>query len=130
MNEPPRLPGPSDHARPDSQASDPAKKDRRRRSQGHIPQVKQILEMLAKLPLLVTLGHITPGQSNAILRVLTTMLTQLQGNSGPATTPGVDLPTVKESLRRTPELFDLVAPMLSEEQLAEVLDDEETSLGA
>ena len=111
----------------DSPQSD--RRGRRRQQQArspYIPPIAKILESMAKLPQLVAIGIITPAQCNSIHAVLKTMLDELRGTGKAAAAAQILPQTLKDAIRHSPELLDFMAAWLSEDQLREILDDEDS----
>jgi hypothetical protein len=95
----------------------------RRSSEHHIPDRNGILVTMARLPQLVAAGIVSPGQSNAMLATLRTLLSQLPNESARSAVHGINPASLRDAVRTTPELLDLISPLLSETQLAELLDE-------
>jgi hypothetical protein len=83
---------------------------------------------LARLPPLVAAGVLTPAQSNAMQTVCKTLLEYLREDGDAKAFLG-NAATIREAVRKTPELLSVIAPLLSPDQLTEFVDDDDCGDG-
>jgi hypothetical protein len=118
----PRLPSPGDQDngrdRADqAETSDDGSPQPRQGKGPRIPSIDEILGMLLQLNGLVTLGLISPAKANVLQRNLRTILDVLQKRT--RTDQHELAPEALAGLcRDNPQLLNLLAPFLSEEQMA------------
>ncbi len=116
---------------------DPNRNRHRRSGQGrrepppqelHIPSRRAILATLTKLPQLVATGVLTPAQANSMRATLEILLNELRQDSHQ--TSGAkdgNVSQLRDVLRRNPELLNALAPLLSDHDLSQLIDDDDTN---
>jgi len=102
---------------------------RRRPDDHHIPDRNAILAFLVRLTQAQMAGFVSPQQGNAINATLRNLLDHLPNDRESAAPDGSLPATLVEHLRANPTLLEAMMPLLSDQQLAELADDEEPADG-
>jgi hypothetical protein len=97
---------------------------RKKADANHLPSRNAILATLARLPQLVATGLMTPGQSNSIHGIMRTLLQNLPSAEG-ASVPADTKATLRDVLKDNPDLLHALAPMMSDDDLDDLVDDKE-----
>jgi hypothetical protein len=119
MNDMTNVDGAGNEQQPDP-SCDETKADQRRKGRRHPGQVlnqQQCLAGLSQLPGLLAMNMIKPGQANAMRGAFRDVLQfHLQANRSGAADglPDEDLLAL---LRKTPEMFSMLEPLLTDEQI-------------
>jgi hypothetical protein len=124
----PLLPGPApggDDHHPDDGDQHP-EEARAHRSQGtakrrHVASEEECLAALSGLPAMVALGMLSTAKANTIRGTYTAILQHLRQKQTSANRGGVNDDVLDDLLLRHPELANLLAPLLSEEQIASIM---------
>jgi hypothetical protein len=110
---------PRDGARHERRANG---RGRTQRAPHHIPSRLAIAATLARIPQLVAAGMISPAQANAMVTPLRVLLTALP-DASPCQKSSMDTNSLRDIFREQPDLLHALAPLFSDEQLQELVDD-------
>lgn len=100
---------------------------RQRSQRGTIPSEQDCLRMLAALNTLLLMGFIDPRRATAIRGGLAELLRHFRGRANSAVQPALSEADLAKLLQADPSIVDLVAPFLTEEQIAFLLRREKES---
>jgi len=132
-----RLPGPPSEdtatsqggtppPNPESAATDGAKRQQRGRRGQKRPRTRdELLDAMEKLFSLVALGVLTTVQANTMRAILDSLLKHQQPTQHHPANGRLDVTELRRIFREQPLLFDLLAPLLSNEMLDEIMRDPE-----
>jgi hypothetical protein len=114
-----------DEPHPQDRHGDPPRQQSRGRHsrEYHLPNRQAILAALNGLTHLVAAGILTPGQSNAMINAFRLQLANLPREVEPARANQVNPASLRDAVRMAPDLLDLIAPLLSDEQLRQLVDE-------
>lgn len=125
MGDPPRS-----GARSGARNTNGSSRGRRRPQSRHIPRRSDILASLKRLPQLVAIGAITATQCNAICGVLKLLLQTIDGGAAPPPPlGGLHATSLQAAVAANPDLLHLLAPLLSDEELNELVGAEDDGDG-
>jgi len=94
----------------------------RRRRNNTVPTAEQCLHQLGQLPGLIAMGVIKPAQASAIRATLGEILRDHRRTAAAGGAIGDD--QVEQLLGQSPEVLNLIAPLLTDAQLDKVMDDD------
>jgi hypothetical protein len=116
------LPSPGEDPTTNGQADhDPGRYSNGRSRQRNVRSAEECLNVLDHLAGMVAMGLITPARANAIRALMHEILAYHQRSaSGPSTATPLDRDML-ERLRRDPQLMNMMAPLLTPEQIAELM---------
>ena len=106
----------------------PGKSSSRQRSgtkQRSAPDTDDCLDALGQLPGLIAMGLVTTAQANAIRGVYSTILQQHHRTRAGRDQAQLDDADVMAILRENPSMLSMLAPLLTDEQVAAIMDDSE-----
>lgn len=114
--------------KPSSAAMVPRKSSGRQRSgtkQCSAPDPDACLDSLGQLPGLIAMGLVTTAQANAIRGVYSTILQQHHRTRAGRDQAQLDDADVMAILRDNPSMLSMLAPLLTDEQIAAIMEDAE-----
>lgn len=94
-----------------------------RSKQPTVPDAEACLCALGQLPGLIAMGLVTTAQANAIRGVYNTILQQHHRSRMGSEQPQLDDVQVTEMLRTNPGMLNMLAPLLTEEQIAAIMEE-------
>ncbi len=106
----------------------PGKSSDRQRSgakQRTAPDTDACLDALGQLPGLIAMGLVTTAQANAIRGVYSTILQQHHRTRAGRDQAQLDDADVMAILRDNPSMLSMLAPLLTDEQVAAIMEDSE-----
>jgi hypothetical protein len=96
---------------------------RHRQHEHFVPSRAAVLATLVKVSQFLMAGLIKPGQANAIVSALRTVLSHLPDENSPAASGAVNIASLREAVTKMPELMVMLESLLSDEQLREMYED-------
>ena len=114
--------------RPSTTVTVPGKSSGRQRSgakQRTAPDTDACLDALGQLPGLIAMGLVTTAQANAIRGVYSTILQQHHRTRAGRDQAQLDDADVMAILRENPSMLSMLAPLLTDEQIAAIMEDSE-----
>jgi hypothetical protein len=124
------ISGPGD-AEPEKLGNEQSQNGNRRESAGHhgeprsqrpaLPSEADCLLAIARVAGLIAMGFLTPSQGNAVRAAFRDILQHYKGKAKDAQQP-VSNADVMDVLRTDPKLLDLLAPLLTPDQLDMVMN--------
>ncbi|MBW3596972.1 MAG: hypothetical protein KY475_06820 [Planctomycetes bacterium] len=96
---------------------------RGRRHDRVIPTAEDCLDAMARLPGLLTLGVLNSAQVNAIRAIYAGILQYHQRSQARDERQGISNADVIELMRSNPAILSMLEPLLTDEQIAMVMDD-------
>jgi hypothetical protein len=114
------LPEPN-HARRNDQSHEQPYQNSGSRRRETVRDREWILNALAALAGLVAIGTIKPAKANAIRACYDSMLKGSQSNEQQSTAEVLSNAQLLEAMRLDPEVFNLLEPLLTDEQIALIM---------
>lgn len=114
--------------RPSTAVTVPGKSSGRQRSgakQRSAPDTDDCLAALGQLPGLIAMGLVTTAQANAIRGVYSTILQQHHRTRSGRDQAQLADADVMAILRENPSMLSMLAPLLTDEQIAAIMEDSE-----
>ena len=120
----PLLPGPvgpdpTDHTRGCHDPGDCHRNDKRARSK--IPSEDECLQAIGQLGGLIAMGLLKPAQANAIRASFRDILQHHQRSQSRHDHAGIGDADVLDLMRKDPTILNMLAPLLTDEQLAMIM---------
>ena len=114
------IEGPLPEQSPQPQQEQPSKD--RHALASDVPTQQECMRALGRLPILITLKVISTQQANAIRGTYQTVLNEIHRSTSDGGTAAVADDNVIALLKANPELLNLVEPLLTDQQVRDLLE--------